>query len=61
MNSDEADALNSHGFKSSALGDNCPTWLKKFAAMQVRSRHVGAMRYFLTQAVFGSRRSRELE
>lgn len=35
MSPDEEDALRQHGLKSSALGDNCPTWLKKFAAMQV--------------------------
>lgn len=40
----EEDALRQHGLKSSALGDNCPTWLKKFAAMQVRNWSVGAPR-----------------
>lgn len=35
MTADEEDALRQHGLKSSALGDNCPTWLKKFTAMQV--------------------------
>lgn len=37
MTSDEEDALRQHAFKSSALGDNCPTWLKKFTAMQVHT------------------------
>lgn len=37
MSPDEEDALQQHGFKSSALGDDCPVWLKKFAAMQVIS------------------------
>lgn len=40
MSPDEEDALRQHGLKSSALGDNCPTWLKKFAAMQVLTRSV---------------------
>lgn len=36
MSADEEEALQLHGFGSSALGDSCPTWLKKFAAMQAR-------------------------
>ncbi|CAM9312249.1 unnamed protein product, partial [Hapterophycus canaliculatus] len=36
MTPEEEDVLQNHGLKSSALGDHCPTWLKKFAAMQVR-------------------------
>lgn len=35
MSHDEKDALRQHGLKTSALGEHCPTWLKKFAAMQV--------------------------
>lgn len=34
LSEDEEEALHLHGFGSSALGDSCPTWLKKFAAMQ---------------------------
>lgn len=36
MSPDEEEALRMHGFGASALGEECPTWLKKFAAMQVR-------------------------
>lgn len=35
LSEDEEEALHLHGFGRAALGDSCPTWLKKFAAMQV--------------------------
>lgn len=41
MSPDEEEALQMHGFRSSALGEHCPTWLKKFTAMQVRSLYCG--------------------
>lgn len=47
MSPDEEEALQLHGFRSSALGENCPTWLKKFAAMQVPSPCHGEARVHL--------------
>ena len=44
MTPDEEDVLRVHGFKRSALGDNCPMWLKKFAAMQVLPTPVYTLR-----------------
>lgn len=37
ISSGELETLQKFGLKSSALGDLCPIWLKKFAAMQVRN------------------------
>lgn len=60
MSSDEEDALRQHGLKSSALGDKCPTWLKKFAAMQVNLLQMLAMRLVLMLQTQAARLSKAL-